>query len=166
MRVSCSANISFKLILQEKGRVSCRRFDELGRTTLEMKGWERGPASSEKVEGPSWEGERDTDPSWANLATAPRGTDGLGQCCLLLGLPTPFLVTATFYSRFLLQRQELLALFSRWHRQVRSESRAAVLPLTAGCPRQLLTSSVPGVNPACWAACGMEGSRGLPLENI
>lgn len=31
---------------------------------------------------------------------------------------------------------------------------------------QILTSSVPGVTPACWAACGTEGSRGLPLENV
>lgn len=31
---------------------------------------------------------------------------------------------------------------------------------------QIVTSSVPGVTPASWAACGTEGSRGLPLENV
>lgn len=39
--------------------MSRRRSDELGR----MKGWECGPASSEKVGRPTWEGEQDTDPS-------------------------------------------------------------------------------------------------------
>lgn len=29
---------------------------------------------------------------------------------------------------------------------------------------QIVTSSVSGVTTAYWAACGMEGSRGLPLD--
>lgn len=55
-------------------------------------------------------------------------------------------------------------MLSRGHRQARSESRAVVLPLAAGCPMWLLTSSVPGASPARWAARGMEGSRGPPWE--
>lgn len=31
---------------------------------------------------------------------------------------------------------------------------------------QIVIASVPGVTPACWAACGTEGSRGLLLENV
>lgn len=109
----------------------------IGQECPGIKGWERGPDNPEKMEGPSWEAERDVDPSWAVLAFAAQGTGGLKQWCLLLGLSTSFLVAAT---SSVLQRPELLVLSCRWYRQGCSGSRAVrlwlhlclVSPLLAG----------------------------------
>lgn len=109
----------------------------IGQQCPGIKGWDCGPDNPEKVERPSWEGEWVADPSWAVPAIVTQGRGGWKQWCLLLGLSTYFLVAATFSA---LQRQELLLLFCRWHRQGCSGSRAGrvwlhlclVSPLLAG----------------------------------
>lgn len=68
-------------------------FDELGRTALGMKGWECGPASSEKVQETTlgvWEVSAPSKPDLAMLL--------MEQRCLLLSLSTPSPIAATFYA--------------------------------------------------------------------
>lgn len=111
-----------------------------------IKGWECGPDNPEEVEGPSWEGEWGADPSWAVLAIVPQvgeammsalGTVLLLPCCCHLFWPAEAGAAGNGTGGV------------QWEQSC-----------------HIVTSSVPGVIPACWAVCSMEKRRGLPLENV
>lgn len=88
-----------------------------------MKGWECGPASSKK--GPSWEGEWIANPTKLTLSLLLRIQIGWDNAVYFCDFPPPPLLLTLYVPRILLQRQELLVLFSRWPKQALRQGRAA-----------------------------------------
>lgn len=146
MRVSWRTNISFKLMLQEEGRVLPR---EIWWTGQECP-WDEGLGvwSSQLQERTKLGGRVDCRSYQADLVTATQNTNRLGPCCLFLWLSTSSLVADTLCTLYPPAEARAAGL-------VLQMAKASTQGGQSGCTSHLVTSSVPGANPACWAACGI-----------